>query len=500
MTDEGESSCLDDKDTNLNHTETALLLPQPDLHVNTYSSGKKQCIPYRYIVTLLTFAGFFNVYAMRVNLSVALVAMVNSTVNPEPNVSDACPLLSNHTSEAKEGPFLWDPTIQGQILASFFYGYIVTQIPGGFLAGKYGAKWPFGIGVLCTTVFTLATPYVSTVSPYALMVLRVLEGLGEGVTFPAAHALFAKWSPPLERSKHVAIAFAGAYLGTAVFLPIAGVLCNSDFLGGWPSVFYVSGTLGLIWFVFWCLFVYSSPAHHPWISKEEREFIGSSLEDKQEVHRVPWLSILTSVRVWAIIITHFCCNWAFYTLLTDLPTYLKGILHFDISENGLISSLPYIAQWIVSASAGQVADFIRSRGILSTTVTRKVFNSVGFFLQGCFLMGAGLARCNVVLAVACLVGAVGSGGFTISGFNVNHMDIAPRYAGVLMGITNSAATIPGFLGPIVVSLFISQVESQAQWFKIFSIAASVDVVGLLVFLMLSTGVQQEWAKDTWQRY
>lgn len=115
-------------------------------------------------------------------------------------------------------------------------------------------------------------------------------------------------------------------------------------------------------------------------------------------------------------------------------------------------------------------------------------------------MGAGLARCNVVLAVACLVGAVGSGGFTISGFNVNHMDIAPRYAGVLMGITNSAATIPGFLGPIVVSLFISQVESQAQWFKIFSIAASVDVVGLLVFLMLSTGVQQEWAKDTWQRY
>lgn len=65
------------------------------------ASGKKGCIPYRYIVTLLTFAGFFNVYAMRVNLSVALVAMVNSTVNPEPNVSDACPLLSNHTSEQK---------------------------------------------------------------------------------------------------------------------------------------------------------------------------------------------------------------------------------------------------------------------------------------------------------------------------------------------------------------------------------------------------------------
>lgn len=79
-------------------------------------------------------------------------------------------------------------------------------------------------------------------------------------------------------------------------------------------------------------------------------------------------------------------------------------------------------------------------------------------------MGAGLARCNVIVVVVCLVGAVGSGGFTISGFNVNHMDIAPRYAGVLMGITNSAATIPGFLGPIVVSLFISQVVSNLSRF------------------------------------
>ena len=40
----------------------------------------------------------------------------------------------------------------------------------------------------------------------------------------------------------------------------------------------------------------------------------------------------------------------------------------------------------------------------------------------------------------------------MSGCNVNHLDIAPPYAGVLMGITNCAATIPGFAGPAVVGV------------------------------------------------
>ncbi|XP_071813968.1 sialin-like [Apostichopus japonicus] len=456
----------------------------------------KGFIPMRYIVTFMAFAGFFNVYAMRVNLSVALVAMVNSSSNAPPkNYSNACPLPNNQTESDKEGPFQWNPTIQGQILASFFYGYILTQIPGGIIAGKYGAKWPFGIGVLCTTILTVMTPYVAHLSPFALMVLRFLEGLGEGVTFPACHALFSRWAPPLERSKLMAFAYAGSYLGTAVFLPIAGILCDSDFLGGWPSVFYITGACGFIWFILWCLLVSSSPADHFMISQEEVQFISSSLENKKEAGKIPWVSIFTSVPVWALIITHFCNNWAFYTLLTDLPTYFKGVLRFDISKNGLISSLPYISQYIVSNLSGSLADFLRSRNILSTNTTRKLFNTLGFFLQGVFMIGAGLAGCNVVLAVTCLVCAVGSFGITIGGFNVNHLDIAPRYAGVLMGITNTAGTIPGFLGPAVVSLFLSASDDKVQWLKIFIISAAIDVVGLLTFLIFGAGKQQEWAKD-----
>lgn len=40
--------------------------------------------------------------------------------------------------QSQDGPFVWDTEIQGVVLASFFYGYIVTQVPGGWLAGRYG--------------------------------------------------------------------------------------------------------------------------------------------------------------------------------------------------------------------------------------------------------------------------------------------------------------------------------------------------------------------------
>ena len=73
----------------------------------------------------------------------------------------------------------WDEVTQNQILSAFFYGYLVTQIPGGWLAGKYGGKWLFGIGVLCTTVLTLLTPLAASAGFRWLIAVRVLEGLGE---------------------------------------------------------------------------------------------------------------------------------------------------------------------------------------------------------------------------------------------------------------------------------------------------------------------------------
>ena len=86
-------------------------------------------------------------------------------------------------------------------MGSFFYGYIFTQIPGGFLATRYGGKRVFLTGILATALLTLATPVLTKSGTGYLITTRVLEGLFEGMTYPSIHAIWARWAPPLERSR-----------------------------------------------------------------------------------------------------------------------------------------------------------------------------------------------------------------------------------------------------------------------------------------------------------
>lgn len=78
----------------------------------------------------MAFLGFFNVYSLRVNLSVAIVAMTEKR-----NVT-----LQNGTI-VQEQDFNWDSTEQGLVLSSFFYGYILTQLIGGYLGSKFGGHY-----------------------------------------------------------------------------------------------------------------------------------------------------------------------------------------------------------------------------------------------------------------------------------------------------------------------------------------------------------------------
>ncbi|XP_069162723.1 sialin isoform X3 [Procambarus clarkii] len=426
------------------------------------------CFGARHILALMGFVGFANVYAMRVNLSVAIVAMVNNTAIPHTNITevDVCQTpVDNSTQVSEDGEFIWNEYEQGMILGSFFWGYILTNILGGRLGELIGGKIVFGVGVLITSVLTILTPVVARTSTPLLIALRVVEGLGEGVTFPAMNSLMAKWVPPLERSKMSSLVYAGAQFGTVISLPISGLLCQSSFLGGWPAVFYVFGVLGLLWFLLWMLLIHNTPESHPRISLEEKIYIQTSLDQttsNTKVAAIPWRHILRSLPFWAIFVVHIAQNWGFYTLLTELPTYMKNILHFNIAHDSFVSALPYLLMWVFSVVAGQVADYFRARGTLSTTATRRIFNSIGIYGPMVCIILTGYAGCNKNIAVALLCGAVGLNGAVYSGYMNSHLDIAPNFAGTLMGITNTAATIPGFLAPQLVGYLTNGKDSGSK--------------------------------------
>lgn len=112
--------------------------------------------------------------------------------------------------EEADGEFKWSTATQGYILSSFFYGYVLTQIPFGMLAKRFGALGFLGWGMLLNSVFAFVVPIAARKGGvFWLCVIRFIQGLGEGPIVPCTHAMLAKWIPPNERSRMGAAVYAG---------------------------------------------------------------------------------------------------------------------------------------------------------------------------------------------------------------------------------------------------------------------------------------------------
>ncbi|XP_030644777.1 sialin [Chanos chanos] len=458
------------------------------------------CCSVRYNLATLMFLGFAVVYGLRVNLSVAMVAMVNGTsVKPISNssVGTECPVhahnFDNSSQEQDDGnpQYDWSPQTQGMLLGAFFFGYLFTQVPGGYLSGHFGGRIFLGGGVLGTAVLTLLTPLAAQLGAKWLFALRALEGFGEGVTFPAMAAMWGRWAPPLERARLMTFSGAGGNFGAFVAFPLTGFICHS---WGWPAVFYCCGGAGCLWALFWFLFVSDDPRTHSSISTREKDYIINSIGSQGGSHgwAVPIVSMAFSLPLWAIIISQMCANWAYYTLLTSGPTYMDTVLHFDIRQNSFLSAVPYLGGWLFSLLGGALADNLLERELLSVAAVRKIFTFAGLFLSAAFLAALGFSGCSEVLAVTFLTLSTTIGGLSAAGVYMNQIDIAPRYVGMLQGITNTFGTIPGVLAPIVVGQ-LAKDHSLAGWRKVFCLSAGLSAFGALFFTFFGSGKVQSWA-------
>ncbi|CAG2176128.1 unnamed protein product [Oppiella nova] len=459
-------------------------------------SGCLKAIPMRFVFVFMGFIGFNLVYSFKVVLSVAIVAMVRGT-NTSSDKSHECRVSEFSNTTSTTGEFDWTDSQKASLLGAFFYGYVLTQLPGGQLAEKFGAKWIFGSSVLITAILSLISPVAAKWSYSAYFAVRVGQGLAEGVVFPVMNALLAKWLPKMERSLGSTIVFTGAQIGTVITMPLAGVMCDGTFLGGWPSIFYLLGVVGCVWFIFWALIVYESPDRHPYISTKELNFIrkGQGAEVVKERAPTPWKKIWTSVPMWALIITHFGQNWGFLTVLTLLPTYFEKILLLDIQKNGLYSSLPWLLCALMSWVVGTISDKVRAKGRIPITVIRKFCNGVGFFGPTICIIAVVFTKCNENASIGLFILAMGLNGFIFSGFMCTHVDMAPDYAGTLMGITNSLGNIPGFLAPIVANAFTTNNNTLQGWSYVFYLTAAIYAFTSLVYIIFASAQNQKWTES-----
>lgn len=407
----------------------------------------------RYTVVLMSFLAVFVCYIDRVNISVAIIPMA--------------------------GDMGWTPEMQGRVLASFFVGYLLLQVAGGRLADRFGGKLVLGAGVLLWSLFTVVTPPAAYLGFGVLLAARILMGAGEAVTFPSIYTLYSRWVPLTERSRAVALANSGIPLGTVFALVVTPWIVQSL---GWAWAFYLFGALGVLWWLVWQARVTSTPADHPRMSAEELARIEDGLTPQTEAQAVPWRALFSSMPVWAIIVAHFCNNWSLYVLLSWLPTFVNQGLGVDYASVGWVTMIPHIASFLFLNVAGNVADRLIAGG-MDVGRVRKLMQTIGFGGISTALIVVGQVE-SAWMAITVMTIGNALAAFVTGGFAVNHMDIAPRHAGTLMGITNTAGTIPGIIGVYVTGLIL---EVTGSWALVFQVAAGVTLVGLVFYLLFSSG-------------
>jgi MFS family permease len=405
----------------------------------------------RYTLVLLCSLATFICYIDRTNISVAIIPM------------------------AKQ--FGWAPERQGTVLSAFFVGYLLTQILGGRLADRFGGKLVLGCGVLLWSAFTMITPLAASFGLGALLLARVGLGLGEGVTFPSVYSLIGRWVPTAERARAISLNASGIPLGAVFALVVTPIIVERM---GWPWAFYLFGVLGLLWWVPWYWKIKSTPADDPTLPAVELAEVRAT-DDGRRTPSPPWRELLTKPAVWAVIVAHFCNNWSLYVLLAWLPTFVNQGLGVAFASVGLFTIIPNLGSFLFLNVAGTVSDRMIRRG-MDTTRVRKLLQTFSFAGIATALLVVGHVK-SAWLAIAIMTLGNCIGSFASGGFSVNPVDIAPRHAGTIMGLSNTFATIPGIVGVYASGLILERTHS---WVMVFSTAAAVTLFGLVFYLIFGS--------------
>ncbi|KDP30215.1 hypothetical protein JCGZ_16997 [Jatropha curcas] len=389
--------------------------------------------------------------------------------------------------------FGWNKSVAGLVQSSFFWGYALSQLPGGWLSKIFGGSKVLQIGVLSWSVATALVPLLAGFMP-GLILSRILVGIGEGVSPSAATDLIARSIPLEERSRAVAFVFGGLSVGSVTGLLFAPPLIQNV---GWESVFYTFGLLGIAWFLTFQFLQENQDSHAAvTTSRPQSMYLGKSWNSSLaklggSLKEVPWRAFLRNQAVWAMIYAHFCGSWGHYTCLSWLPSYFSEELNLNLTEAAWVSILPPLASIFVTSIASQLADNLIANGVETTTV-RKICQTIAFLSPAiCMTLSSvdlGLPPWEIV---GILTGGLALSSFALSGLYCTHQDMSPEYASILLGITNTVGAIPGIIGVALTGYLLDTTHSWS--ISLFAPSIFFYLTGTIVWLAFASSKPQNFS-------
>ena len=360
----------------------------------------------------------------------------------------------------------------GWVFSAFLIGYAMFQVPGGWLADRYGPRIVISAGVVWWGVFTALTALVPpglAVSVALLLGTRFLLGAGEAVLFPSSNKLVSAWIPSSERGLANGLIFAGVGAGAGITPPLIIYILTH---WGWHVSFYASASIGLLVGLGWFLLVRDKPRSHPFASTEEVKKIeaGIPAANHAEAPALSWRAILGSRNVWAVTASYFTFCYVTYIFFSWFFIYLSRVRGLDLKSSALYSMLPFLAMVGGALLGGWVADWITLH--VSRRLGRCGVAAFGLLLASVFLALATQVESARVASIV-LAGGAGAIYLSQSAFWAVTADIAGKSAGTVSGLMNMG----GQLGGAVTASLTPWIAEHFGWTASFLTAAVVCLVG-----------------------
>jgi sugar phosphate permease len=380
------------------------------------------------------------------------------------------------TAPAMAAEFGLSKTATGLIFSAFAWAYALGQIPGGFLADRFGPKRVLLLIVPFWSVMTAATAWAG--GALTLFGVRFVFGLGEAGAFPTATRGMQLWFPKQERGVVQGVTHCFSRLAVAVTPAISIAIMTAL---GWRWVFYLFAGIGVGWTVWFAASYRNRPEEHRGVNAGELAHIREAAVASPPggaAPAVPWKAILSAPNMWAIAAGYFCVFYGSYFYLTWFPTYLIEYRHLSLKEAGLLASVPLIAAMIGDLVGGLLTDaLVRRTGRLAWS--RRIVAAPALLGAAVFLVPAAVAHA-VGTAIICLAVSNFCLEMVLGPAWAVPMDVAGLWSGTVAAIMNTAGAVGASISPLV---FATLVE-HGSWITPFVVTAAVLVIGALIWSFL----------------
>lgn len=370
---------------------------------------------------------------------------------------------------------LMDDRMKGEAAGIFFLGYVLLQMAGGHLAGKWSAKKLVSLCLVSWGVCAVGCGMARTFHQFEIA--RFMLGVSESCVFPATLVLLAHWFPRAERARASALWNLCQPLAVVASAPVTGWLLGAY---GWQTMLTLEGALPFVWLPIWWFFISDRPRDAKWISAEEKDFLETTLEREaaqlEPPVKIPFLQRLARREILVMVVMNFLHNAAAYGCMSFFTDTLKS-KNFSAVQYGFLFAAPY---------AVTAAIMVLNSWHSDKTHERRGHVALVYTLSGVSLILSVLTAGHFWLSYAFMCLAIPGPFAALAPFWAIPTETLPRNVfGPVIGLVNALGNTGGFFGPYIVGGLKLKYESTAIPFNALGIG--MLAAAALAFLLPRSG-------------